>query len=262
MSIMVSSKNTSEVLNGSCTPHTSPQGLGIIAEEGVERSGDPEVAHSAKETVISGHNRAAACSNSWRLCQHPPDSHRLKPDKVQGRNGGVGHKILHLAEPQLAFESCWERRSQFCLTVTPGNDLTPGRAPFPRVVKPCKLNSMWGGAKKVQSWVGREVRGGEDDYGRGWGRKGDHDQHLLLESLKERTNANIIKKGLNITTIYRLSEVNVPYCYIGIKIAHSFRLIRYNCLSRPLNSYNDSQPLILEAVWKAGFFRPAMGKWA
>lgn len=221
MSIMVSSKNIFEVLNGSCIPHTSPQGLGIIAEEGVERSEDSEVVHSAKEAVISGHNREAAHTNSWRLWQHPPDSHRLKPDKIQARNGEVGHKILHLAEPQLAFDSCWERRSQFCLTVTPGNDLTPGRAPFPRVVKPCKLNSMWGGVKKVQSWVGREVRGGEKDYGRSWGRKGDHDQHLLLESLEERTNANIIKKGLNITIIFRLSEANVRYCYTEIKIQFS-----------------------------------------
>ena len=64
---MVSSKNTFEVLNGSCIPHTSPQGLGIIVEEGVGRSEDLEVAHSAKEAVISGHNRAAACTNSWRL---------------------------------------------------------------------------------------------------------------------------------------------------------------------------------------------------
>lgn len=67
MSITVSSKNIFEALNGSCIPHTSPQGLGIIVEEGVERSEDSEVAHSAKEAVISGHNRAAACTNSWWL---------------------------------------------------------------------------------------------------------------------------------------------------------------------------------------------------
>lgn len=65
------------------------------------------------------------------------------------------------------------------------------------------------------------MRGGEDDYGRGWGRKGDYDQHLLLGSLKERINANIIKKGLNIMTIYHLSEVKVRYCYIEIKIQFS-----------------------------------------
>lgn len=53
------------------------------------------------------------------------------------------------------------------------------------------------------------------------GRKGDHDQHLLLESLKERTYTNIIKKGLNFTTIFRLSEVDVRYCYTEIKIQFS-----------------------------------------
>lgn len=111
--------------------------------------------------------------------------------------------------------------SVFFNDVTPGSDLTPGQAPFPRVVKPYKLDSMWVGAKKVRSWVSREVRGGEDDYGRSWGRKGDYDQHLLLESLKERINTSIIKKGLNITTVYRLSEVNVRYCYIEIKIQFS-----------------------------------------
>lgn len=65
------------------------------------------------------------------------------------------------------------------------------------------------------------MRGGEDDYGRSWGRKGDYDQHLLLESPKERINANIIKKVLNIMTIYCLSEVNVRYSCIEIKIQFS-----------------------------------------
>lgn len=42
--------------------------------------------------------------------------------------------------------------------------------------------------------------------------------------------------------------------------AHSFCLIRHNCLSRPLNSYNENQRLILEVAWKVGFFPLSHGK--
>lgn len=58
------------------------------------------------------------------------------------------------------------------------------------------------------------MKTGEDGDGRGWGRKGGYDQHVLNS---QRTNTNIIKKEcLTIKTEYLMYEVNACCCYVEI----------------------------------------------
>lgn len=51
------------ILNGTFISHLSSQGLGIFAEEWVERFKEPHVADEFSKTVISEHNREIAHTN-------------------------------------------------------------------------------------------------------------------------------------------------------------------------------------------------------
>lgn len=56
-------------------------------------------------------------------------------------------------EDLLAFDSSWERESQFSPAMRPPA-VTTLQAAFPRVIKQHLMDLMWLGEKKIQHWIG------------------------------------------------------------------------------------------------------------
>lgn len=89
------------------------------------------------ENVFTGDNRAVVDKNSQWLWQHAQDIYKLSPDKVSAWSEGEVIKSHSVAEPLLAFDSCWEKELFCCcslfLFLFCFNDVIPSGQPHPSV---------------------------------------------------------------------------------------------------------------------------------
>lgn len=96
----------------------SIQGSGLIAEKGVERLQEPEVANEYKGTVSFGYNSTMHIGTHSTYDNMPkPHASSCMTDS-QHREGGR-HVLLPLTEKLLAADNCCEKYTQFSLRMLP-----------------------------------------------------------------------------------------------------------------------------------------------
>lgn len=137
---------------------------------------------NSRKQIFSGHNQRCANMSSQCLWQQAQDLHKLKPQKIELQVCEVRNIAPLLCARLLALDDCWERQSQFSLTVW--FLVCHSRVGLmPKNIGPrqTKLGGERGGGRE-RGETGSDEKRGRGGSGRIW--RNTYDQHILMKFSK------------------------------------------------------------------------------